>query len=96
MVIDARVVTAQCARDVRTAKERALMSPDERRECLDLLDPEPRDGARPLRRTIAKVGFERRGRVRIARHIIAVGEAIAEEHVHHRAGERAIRPGPQL
>ena len=32
MVIDARVVTARCARDARTAKERALMSPDERRE----------------------------------------------------------------
>ena len=40
--------------------------------------------------------FERFGRVRIARHVVAIGEAVAEQRVHDRAGERAVGPGPEL
>ena len=45
---------------------------------------------------VAQMRFERLGRVGVARHIVAVGEAVAEQHVHDRAGERAVGPGPQL
>ena len=39
--------------------------------------------------------FELTGTVGITIHIIAIGKAFAEQHMHHAAGERAIGAGPQ-
>ena len=94
--VHVRRAVALAREAVAEPEERALMPSDERRESLDLPDREPGDGARPCRRAVAEMGFERRGRVGKARHVVAVGQTIAEERVHHRAGERAVGPGLEL
>ena len=80
---------------VAEAEERALVAPDQRRELLDRFDRQAGDRARPLRRARLEMRLERLGRVGVAREIGAVGEPVAEQDVHDRAGERAVRAGLQ-
>ena len=39
--------------------------------------------------------FERIGTIGVARHVVAVGIAFAEQHMHDAAGKRAVGAGPQ-
>ena len=68
---------------------------DERRERLDLFDAQPGDRARPFGLAAREMRLELLRRVGVAGEIVAVGEPVAKQDVHDRAGERAVRSRPQ-
>ena len=63
-------------------------------EGLDLGDAQAGDGARPLGRARPQMRFQLARAVGVFFQIRPVGVAVAEQHVHHRAGERTVRAGP--
>jgi hypothetical protein len=74
--------------------EKALLArADEDGEFLDLGDAEAGDRRRPFRRAGGKMGFQLRRRIGEAGKIVAVGMAVAEEHMHDGAGERTVCAG---
>ena len=80
---------------VAEAKEAARRLTDQAGEALDRLDREAGDRRRPLRRAGGEMGLQLVGYVGVFRQIVAVGVAVAEEHVHDGAGERRIGAGAQ-
>ena len=62
---------------------------------LDLGDGQSGYRARPRRRAARQVRFELARAVGVFLQIRPVGIAVAEQHVHHRAGERAVGAGPE-
>ena len=93
--VHVRGAVALAREAVAEPEERALVAADQRRESFDVLDGEPRDRARPARIARAHMRLEPLRIVGMARHVVAVGPAVAEQHMHHRAGERAVRAGLQ-
>ena len=93
--VHVRGAVALAGEAVAEPEERALVAADQRRERFDIVDGEPGDRARPVRIARADMRLEPPRIVGVTGHIIAVGMAVAEQHVHHRAGERAVGPRPQ-
>ena len=67
---------------------------DEAGKGLDLPGGKPGDRRCPFGRTGLQMRFQAGRVVRVTVEIVAVGEAVAEQDVHDRAGERAVGPGP--
>src|ERR1700685_2875006 len=72
----------------------ALALAGEARKFLDRLRRAAGDARRPLRVARAQMLLELMRRVGVAFQIIPVSVAIAEQAMHHRAGERAVGAGP--
>ena len=67
----------------------------EAREVHDLGLGEARDASRPGGVTRAQMLPQLAREVGVFREVVEVGEAVAEQHMHHGAGERAIGAGPE-
>ena len=59
----------------------------------DLLDRQPGDVGRPLRRARREVRFDRRRKIGVTGEKIAIGQPLGQQHVHHRAGQRPVGAG---
>ncbi len=84
---------ARAAEAIAEAEIGALALGDELGERLDGLDRTAGDLRRPFGRTRAHMLLELARRVGVFFEILAVRKAIAEQAVHHRAGERAVGAG---
>ena len=67
---------------------------DHSRERLDRLGRDPGDRGCPLGGPGREVGFELGRAVRVAREVLPVRVAVPKQHVHERARQRAVGPGP--
>ena len=65
------------------------------RERHDLLDLEPGDGGRPLRRARRKVLLEFGRDIGVLGEVGPIRHAFLEQHMHHRTGQRAVGTGLQ-
>ena len=86
---------ARAAEPVVAADEAPGRAPVEAREGDDLVHRQARDGRRPRRRARPDVLGQLVGSVRVPAHVRPVRVAFGEEHVHHRAGQRGVGPGPE-
>src|SRR3954465_11977718 len=78
------------AEAVAETEKRALGLADRLGESLDLGDGKAGDCRSPFWSLIAQVRFELTRRVGVFLEIVPVGVAVAEEDVHHGAGEGAV------
>ena len=81
------------AEAVAQAEVGARRGPDHPGEALDGVRRHPGDAFRPLRGPVREVALQVVRTVGVAGEVVAVRVAVAEEHVHHRAGERAVGAG---
>ena len=86
---------ARAAEPVVAADEAPRGAPVEPREGDDLLHRQARDRRGPLGRARPDVLGELVRGVGVPAHVRPVRVALGEEHVHHRAGQRGVRPGPE-
>ncbi len=73
-----------------TRRKRARGAAVEPCEGHDLLDRQAGDGGRPLRRLVGKMRLDLGAEVGVTREISAVGEALLQQHVHHREGQGGV------
>ncbi len=90
-----RGAVAAARKSVAATDIRPLGGAVEAGELLDFPHRQPGDRGRPFRRARRKMRFEPRRIVGVARHVIPIGKPVAERHVHHRAGQRAVAAGAQ-
>ncbi len=81
------------AEAVVAADEALLRAPVEARELHDLPRVEAGDGGGPRGRAGGHVGGQLVRAVGVGAQVVPVGEALGEEHVHDRAGQRAVGAG---
>ena len=90
-----RRAVAAAGKAIAEPEECALGLADRARERLDLLDRHAADRGGPFRRAGRQMRLEFVGAVGVSAEIGAVGIAVAEQHMHDAAGERAVGAGPQ-
>ena len=61
----------------------------------DLLGREAGEGGRPIRRLVGEMGLDLGAEIGVAREIVAVGEALLQQDMHHRQRQRAVAARPQ-
>ena len=88
-----RSVARPC-KTVADAEERFRALAEQPGQGFDIGGRHAADRRCPFGRTALQMGLEAGRIVRIAGHVVAVGQPIPEQHVHDGAGERAIRAGP--
>ena len=91
--VHVRRAVAAARETVAATDVAALGAAIQRREFFDLLHRQAGDRRRPLGAARLQMHLQRVGIVGVARHVGAVGVAVAERHVHHRAGQRAVGAG---
>ena len=75
---------------VTEAQEAARMGAQQPREGFDVGDRYAADGFRPGRCAAGEMGFELLRAVGVLREIVTIGELLAKQHVHDRAGQGAV------
>ena len=90
-----RGAVAAAGEAIAKAEESAPGLADCARESLDLGSRHAANCGRPFRRTRLQMRLKLVRTIRVFRHIGAVGQPLAEQHMHHAAGERTIGAWPQ-
>ena len=80
---------------VAKPEEGALRRADQPRERLYLVNRQPGDRRRPVRRARPQMLLEPLRIIGVSLQIVAVGQAVAEQNMHDRAGQRAVGSGLQ-
>ena len=90
-----RGAVAAAGKAIAEAEEGALGFADRAGKGLDLLDRNAANRRRPFRAASFEMRLELTRAIGIFFHIFAIGIAVAEQRMHHAAGERAVGARPQ-
>ena len=90
-----RRAVAAAREAVAEAEICALPRADDMGELFDVVGRQTGDIRCPFRGAGGEMRLELGRSVGVAREVVAVGQSIAEKHIHDRAGKRTVRAGPE-